>query len=411
MTGLRFTLRAQVALSLFAAAGVAACAGILGIDQRGLDPELADGSTLEGGSAEGGSGQDATATADGLASADSPGSAMHPDANGSDAANLDASNDGPNCPNPCPLATGLNHPFLMTSDANNVYWTEFGDDLGSGNGFVKGCAVTGCGAVGPTVYGMGLTNPRGVAVDAQNIYFGTATYGGVNGGIWKCALSGCSSPTRLATAGIPFGVGVDATYVYWVDNDDATVHKVAKSGAGNDIVLYDAGSGLIIEPGQCVVDGPFVYLMDRNADCLRVSANGGEPTFLGTSFFGAYYGITTDPTNVYFGGSGVVLSSPKSVVDGAAPIADTVADPTALAFDPATSKIYWANWGSGNGNDGTVGKMSTDGGAQQVLQSSLASPEDVTVSGNYVLWLSNGRLSDGGNGTDPSTGAVWRATK
>jgi hypothetical protein len=54
--------------------------------------------------------------------------------------------------------------------------------------------------------------------------------------------------------------------------------------------------------------------------------------------------------------------------------------------------------------------LATDGGSPRVLQSSLVTPHAVTVSGNYVLWLSFGTLSSGG-GTAPSTGALWRNTK
>src|SRR5260370_1321063 len=96
----------------------------------------------------------------------------------------DAQPDGvvPTCPDPCVMATGVNHPFAMASDANRVYWTEFGDARGTPNGAVKGCPVTGCGAK-PIQYGIGQMNPRGIATDGQYVYWGTATNGGVNGAI------------------------------------------------------------------------------------------------------------------------------------------------------------------------------------------------------------------------------------
>jgi hypothetical protein len=308
----------------------------------------------------------------------------------------------------------------MSSDAKNVYWTEFGDTHGSGNGYVKGCPVTGCGSSGPLIYAQGLTNPRGVATDGQNVYFATATYSGVTGGIWSCPVAGCgaSGPTSLSSAVIPYGVAVDSSYVYWVDNNDGTVHKVAKMG-GSDVVLYDGGpyddaGHTFSELGQCVVDGPFLYFGDYSEDVIRLSVNGDTPALLGNgvnnSVYGSYFGITTDSTSVYSGGNGIILRADKMIADSGAPIASTIADPLGLAFDPASGLIYWASLGSGNSNDGTVGRLATDGGSQRVLQSSLVTPYAVTVSGNYVLWLSNGTLTSGG-GTAPSTGALWRNTK
>ncbi len=428
MTGRTVGTRLPHAVLTVAAVGIAACAGILGIEDRSQDPESLDGSTggnqLDGnGSSPDGrsqTGVDGTMPTDdgGATASDAPGTQPGEDAPGTQPG-VDAGADAPTgatppaCPTPCLLASNLNHPFLMASDATRVYWTEFGDELGAGNGFVKGCALAGCPG-GPTIYAAGLTNPRGIAVDGLNVYFATASYGGVQGAIWSCPLTGCGgSPTELAAADIPYGVAVDATYVYWVDYDDSTVHKVAKSGAadaGGDILLYDAASGISIENGQCVVDGPFLYFTDANGDALREPVGGGEPLYYGYGGYGGEFGITTDPTYVYFGGEGEILRSPKTLADGAAPFSKTVADPTGLAFDPASSHIYWSNWGSGGINDGTVGKISIDGGGRQVLASSLASPEAVTVSGNDALWISNGTYDDGGD-TLSNTGTLWRVTK
>jgi hypothetical protein len=307
----------------------------------------------------------------------------------------------------------------MTSDSQNVYWTEFGDSLGSGNGFVKGCPVTGCGG-GPLVYAQGLTNPRGVAVDTTSIYFGTATYGGITGAIWKCPLSGCSgSPTHLAAAVVPYGLAVDGSSVYWVDNDDGTVHKVAKGG-GTDLLLYDGGAyddagDTLSLLGQCVVDGPYLFFGDYSEDLYRLSVNGDVPLLLGNGFnnsvYGSYFGLATDTAHVYSGGNGIILRADKLVADSGATMANGIALPLGVAIDPASGFIYWASFGSGNGNDGTVGKVATDGGSQRVLQSALVAPEAVAVSGGYVLWLSNGTLISGSNGTNPGTGALWRTAK
>jgi hypothetical protein len=81
-----------------------------------------------------------------------------------------------------------------------------------------------------------------------------------------------------------------------------------------------------------------------------------------------------------------------------------------LAYDAASGMVYWANFGTGNGNDGTVGKFSVAGGTKQVLQASLVSPESIAVAGGYALWTSSGTLSASG-ATNPSTGALWRTAK
>ncbi|HZU82148.1 MAG TPA: hypothetical protein VE987_04495 [Polyangiaceae bacterium] len=432
----------RVAVLLFAFAlaggGVVACASILGIDDRSpYSPDASvEASGAEPGDAgpeadvvfadarqEGGTAPEADGGDGGGEAADAPPSdsaaESTSDAPGDAAADV-VTADAPSCPDPCLLASGLNHPFLMTADSNNVYWTEFGDTLGSGNGSVKSCPASGCGAGGPTVLAQGLTNPRGVAVDAQYVYFATATYGGVTGAIWKCAVGGCSGiPVRLAAASIPFGVAVDSTSVYWVDNDNGTVNKVDKTDGGVT-VLYDGGAyddagSTILEPGECIVDGPFLYLMDYSEDALRVSVTDGTITYLGSGFnqsvYGNYFGMTTDSANLYFGGNGIVLRSPKAAPDAGGTLVNGVAVPDGLQYDPASGMIYWSNYGTGSANDGTVGKFAPDGGGVQTLQASLVTPESVAVGDRYVYWISNGTLDLVNGGTVSSTGALWRTTK
>jgi hypothetical protein len=403
-----------------------ACAGVIGIDDRSLDPELSadsggnpslDGSlapdqfVAPGDDDAGGPGTDGSpAPADARSSFDAP--------TGEDAPTTVPPGDGggvtvPVCATPCLMASGLNHPFLMTSDSTHVYWTEWGDDWGSGNGSVKACPLAGCGA-GPTLYAQGLVNPRGIAVDATSIYFATATYSGVNGGIWSCPLAGCNgNPLLLATAGIPYGLAIDASYVYWSDNDDATLHKVAKGG-GTDHLVYDAGDGIIIEPGQIAVDGPFIYVVDSSSDAVRFAIDGGRSMQLYGSEYGTYnditFGVANDSSHVFFGEFGAIFTASKTVADSGAQLTGSAQYPSGVAVDPATDVVYWADQGGRSANDGVVGKVSADGGGRQVLAASLVWPQAVTVSGNSVYWVSYGTL-DGASYANPSTGALYRLAK
>ncbi len=459
-------------LFFVATAALAGCAGLIGIDDRTLEPSDGSVSPPEAGGGDGGSsdaalledgasevGSDAQLANDAYATGDTADALGGPDAQadrtvqggpdatagdaggagdartngdapgggdaqatgdaqqGSDAAGGgeaggDAQSVAPSCPDPCPLQKGLNHPYFITSDANRVYWTEFGDDLGTANGAVKSCPVTGCGA-GPTVYTSSQINPRGIAVDSQNVYWGSASYGFVVGAIWSCPIGGCTSPTKLASADIPFGVAVDATYVYWADNDDNTVHRVAKTN-GTDTVLYDAGSSVFIAAAQCSVDNAFVYVSDRNNTVARVPVTGGEPVVITSGPRPGYFGITNDTTSVYFGEAGQIFAASKTSTDGGVALASNVPWPVGLARDTSTGALYWADYGSGVVNDGTVGRVGIDGGGETVLASSLTSPQGVTVSGSSVFWISWGTLDNSptsNTGALPSTGALIRTSK
>jgi hypothetical protein len=388
-------VRAWHVLAGVLALGVAACAGILGIDDRQLD-------TSDGGTQQDGGSQDGPSTGDGPAMGDGPSTGDGPS----------QSETGSNCTSAtalCVLATGLNHPFLMTSDSKNVYWTEFGDDLGSQNGTVRGCPIDGCGS-GPTVYGTALINPRGVAVDANNVYFGTATYGSVVGAIWSCPIAGCNgTPTKLTNADSPFGVAVDSMYVYWADYDDSTVHRVPKNG-GTENVLYDGGGQVYV--GQAITyDTTSLYFTDENGNVYKMPIGGGSLTVMASWGTLGGWTVKVDSNWVYYGQPGGVSAMAKNATDGGPFVANNLQDPLGIALDPPTGRLYWADYGSGNGNDGTIGRVGTDGGGRFVVASSQVNVEDVTVSGNYVFWLSNGTMNDDAGNALPSTGELLRMPK
>ena len=443
------------------AVALAGCAALLGIDDRTLDTSdgsvsasdgnvadanLADGSLGEGSVAsDSGSpevGADAQRAGDGPGRIDAPGASdagggsdAGPDgdaqgggdsqgggdaqaadaqsagdaANGGDAqGGGDAQADAPTCADPCPIQTGLNHPLVVVSDTNRVYWTEFGTDQGTADGTVKSCPVAGCEA-GPTVYTASQINPRGIAVDGQNVYWGSASYGAVSGAIWSCPIAGCTSPARLASANIPYGVVLDASYVYWCDNNDYTVHRIAKTN-GTDTVLYDGGGFIPLAPGLCAVDTAFVYVSDVNNSLSRIPVTGGDPVVMTRGPNGGLFGITIGATDVYFGESGQIASVPKTS-DSGTPIA-SVLNPLGLDLDPAAGMLYWADYGSGAANDGTVGKVGIDGGGMTLLGTRLVTPQGITVSGNSIFWISWGTLdSTTPTGAVANTGVLFRRSK
>jgi hypothetical protein len=69
--------------------------------------------------------------------------------------------------------TELANPMGLATDGTNVYFTELGDGVSASAtdvGRVAKCSVTGC-TEGATAIADHLENPRGIAVDATNVYW------------------------------------------------------------------------------------------------------------------------------------------------------------------------------------------------------------------------------------------------
>jgi hypothetical protein len=369
-------------LVTLAALAAAACGGLLGIEDRSLDPEgQGDASPVE---------------------------AQQQDASGS---------DGSGCGDPCTMATGLNHPFEIAVDENNVYWTEFGGDVNTENGAVKSCPVTGCAGV-PLAYMVFQASPRGIVVDGQNVYWGIATGQTSNGAIYSCPVAGCNgNPMKLADANTPFRLALDDTYVYWADNSDDTVHRALKAGGG-DTLLSDGGSGPVsIGSGQgCAVDDASVYVTDNYFELFRLPLGGGDLALMyGASLM--YYGpapVAVHSSGVYLGVPGNILRFDKGATSApGTAITSMVVGASALQMDVPNAMLYWSDYGSSVTSDGTIGKVPVDGGPATILQKGLATPESVAVNSTYVFWISNGRLVDssGSGETVAATGALYRTHK
>jgi len=105
----------------------------------------------------------------------------------------------------------------ITVDATNVYWTDDNAVMKAPLSGGPGVALTS---------GMGTFSLRctpGLVIDAQNAYWSS-----LSGSVLKVPLTGGRTTTLAEGLSNPRGIAVDATSVYWVDIIDDTVLKTTK---------------------------------------------------------------------------------------------------------------------------------------------------------------------------------------
>ncbi len=127
------------------------------------------------------------------------------------------------------VGAAQNNPTSLAADTTGVYWTNYGSyvapDAGPQNGAVMRCAVPGCQG-GPEEVAGAQMHPRGIAVDANNVYwtnYGSGQSGVSDGSVMKAPKGaasagdgGANGATMLASGLLyPDGITVDATYVYF----------------------------------------------------------------------------------------------------------------------------------------------------------------------------------------------------
>ena len=86
-----------------------------------------------------------------------------------------------------------------------------------------------------------------------------------------------------------------------------------------------------------------------------------------------------------------VVTIPTPDPPGVVTLASGQNDPQVIALD--STSVYWANWGDYNSANGSVMKVSVDGGTPVTLVPNLKAPGGIAVDNTSVYWA--GGLSDG----------------
>jgi hypothetical protein len=398
-------LRVTYALVIAAAVAAAACASIIGIQDRSLDPAFADGGGTHDGAPPGDSpGQDSSTTD----------SSVTPDGGGDGGACGDTTSDGKNCGRcghdclggmcmsgvcqPISLASSIT-PFAIAVDSTSVYWTSFLD-----TNVVKADKNTGA---NPTILmsysdpQMRIFLPTGIALDDGGVFVADQA----TGYVLSCPIGGCgNNPTTVAfqDGGSPLLVAVDSTSVYWTDGLNDIWKAPRGGGAVTHVSTYAMGKNADIK-----VDSQFIYWTVDDGTVQKVALAGGAPTKLVGGQANANW-MTLGNNSVYW----TTLSDP-GVISGS-PLMGAMVNilaggqhsPEGVAVDG--TNIYWATFGTPTAfTDGTVMTCPlTNCSSPTTLASSQQGARSVAVDANAVYWTTQGSGMQGSE-----TGTVMKVAK
>jgi hypothetical protein len=101
-----------------------------------------------------------------------------------------------------------------------------------------------------------LGQSNGIALDSNYVYWANIT-GPQNGpgSVMKCALVGCTTPTKLATgSNAPWDVAVNGSYVFWTGAGDGSINRANLDGTNQKAIVTGQ-----FGPWPIAIDGSFVY--------------------------------------------------------------------------------------------------------------------------------------------------------
>jgi hypothetical protein len=158
------------------------------------------------------------------------------------------------CPpsGPIALANAEPYPFAIAADATGAYWVTTAGD-------VRFCQTGGC-DLHPVTLASNQGTLQYVVVHDGAIYWSSEVD---DGSVATCSESGCS-PITLAMPEDPAGIGVDETGIYWADKTPSGSIEMCPPGGcgvGGPQVLATAQG----EPFGIALDAHFVYFTDSGA--------------------------------------------------------------------------------------------------------------------------------------------------
>ncbi|HWT90661.1 MAG TPA: hypothetical protein VN179_06055 [Solirubrobacterales bacterium] len=130
-------------------------------------------------------------------------------------------------------------------------------------------------------------------------------------GLWRVNLDGPAAPTQVVSGlSNPGGIAIDGNHLYWANRDGDSVARSGLDGSGrNDSFITGLDS-----PCEVVVDGEFVYWIDwRGIGRARLDGSGVEEPFIPTAPGGC--GLAVDAGYLYWSaGEGAIG---RATLDGA----------------------------------------------------------------------------------------------
>src|SRR5262245_34907762 len=154
-----------------------------------------------------------------------------------------------------PNGTGVDQSFIggesgcmVAVDGSHVYWSDFGNHLGSTVGRAN---LNGTGVVHSFI--TTATEPCGVAVDGGHVYWTNVA----SGTIGRARLDGTDVNQSFIDGGTsaPCGMAVDGAHVYWANENGTTIGRARLDGTGIDQGFIDGA----LYPCGVAVDGAHVY--------------------------------------------------------------------------------------------------------------------------------------------------------
>jgi hypothetical protein len=268
----------------------------------------------------------------------------------------------------------------LAVDATHVYIGDRGSRAGALDGGVL--RVSKAEGTVEIVVDEGLTTAWEIAIDDDHVYWtcledDTARRVAKNGGPLQLVAADQPAPSTSR----PWGVAVDATYVYWAAAGGIWRRAaIGSTDMASDLLVGIAAAGIAVDARGAA------FVTDEQGTVVRF--DGTAPVTL-ASGHNLPNAIAVDDTHVYWldYGDGSVMRADKNAAGTSELLARGDALPTGIALDD--SHVYWTTWGDCTEAacaHGTVNRVPKAGGTATIIAEGSYLATDVAVDEDAVYF-------------------------
>jgi hypothetical protein len=209
-------------------------------------------------------------------------------------------------------------------------------------------------------------------------------------------------------------VAVDRSAVYWIDDTDGVVTRVAKRG-GVTMLIYSGGGSAPGAGASIAVDGTDIYWTSqvddgktRTSSVTRQDKNGGKPTVVSSSTTSDLRCVTVDDAGIYWVAGASVMRASKAGGGAAVPVAAGQKEANCVAVDDKNAYVSLGGTDAKQHADGAIVVVPKRGGAAKVLVKDAGAAANVLVDDKSVYWIAGDKIlkapkaGGGGAGATPT---------